>query len=206
MNTLIYDCEIIRCIPSKVKFSEFEYCKGWDDFPNMGISVIGIKINDKPPFALINHESMETRNIFESGGSKSISNFQEIIDNSDAIIGFNSRNFDDNLCRANGINIRTSYDLLEKIRKVAYGSTKWENQPKGYSYSLDAITAANGFKKSGSGSLAPQWWQLGEYQKVINYCLNDVQITYEILQLGLNGNLIDPNNGKSLRLPKIGVK
>ena len=53
---LIYDCEIVRCIPPKgvnvvvdnpsEYFHRFgdrlEYCSGWDDFENMGISVVGL--------------------------------------------------------------------------------------------------------------------------------------------------------------------
>lgn len=41
---LIYDCEIIKAIrdPKKVDLAHIEYCNGWDDYENMGISVIGV--------------------------------------------------------------------------------------------------------------------------------------------------------------------
>lgn len=46
---LIYDCEIIKAIrdPKKVDLAHIEYCNGWDDYENMGISVIGVNCIDK---------------------------------------------------------------------------------------------------------------------------------------------------------------
>jgi hypothetical protein len=38
-------------------------------------------------------------------------------------------------------------------------------------------------------------WQIGKRQEVIDYCLNDVEITRKIWELGLEGKLIDPNTG-----------
>jgi hypothetical protein len=116
------------------------------------------------------------------------------------LIGFNSKNFDDKLLQANGINLSTDYDVLEQIRIAAYGSPNWQACPKGFSYSLEAITSANGFKKTGHGALAPQLWQDGKRQEVISYCINDCLITKEILLLGMNGLLKDPNTGNFLKL------
>lgn len=117
-----------------------------------------------------------------------------------SIIGFNSKQFDDNLCRANGIDVITTYDLLEEIRLVAFGSTRWEDTPEGHNYSLDAIAKANGMTKTGHGALAPQLWQEGKHQEVIDYCVNDVKLTVELLNLGLKGKLINPNGGRYLKL------
>ncbi|GEM_PF-3080833 len=43
MNILIYDCEIIKCIPPKEgeRDPSLRYCRGWRDFEGMGISLIG---------------------------------------------------------------------------------------------------------------------------------------------------------------------
>jgi hypothetical protein len=65
---------------------------------------------------------------------------------------------------------------------------------------LAKLGQANGFPKTGSGELAPKLWQDGRFQDVIDYCLNDVKITNEILHLGLKGKLIDPNTGRPLTL------
>ena len=42
MKLLIYDAEIINCVPTNGEQNpNYTYCRGWSDFPNMGISVIG---------------------------------------------------------------------------------------------------------------------------------------------------------------------
>ncbi|WP_027250452.1 hypothetical protein [Planktothrix agardhii] len=179
---IVFDCEIIKCIPNGATFSDYEYCEGWRDFENMGISVIGfydgeIYYHDLSPF---NHFKRMTI--------------------SPTIVGFNSKQFDDNLCQANGINIMTTYDLLEEIGRAAFGSPNWEDTPKGFSYSLGAIAIANGFTKTGTGSGAARLWQDGKHQEVINYCVNDVKLTVELLKLGLRGKLIDPNTDGLLTL------
>lgn len=209
MTRIVYDCEIIRCIPSKGveingifetkeayynRFGDgFEYCGGWRDFENMGISIIGacdIDTGDLYTFVnpLINgYDDTPTINEFE--------NFVTV---ETEVWGFNSLNFDDALCAANLIQVDTDHDLLQLVRLAAYGSTDWQDQPPGYSYSLDALARANGFKKSGSGELAPKLWQQGKYQEVIDYCLNDCKITRELILLYEAGKLIDPNTGQVL--------
>ena len=183
---LVYDCEIIKCIPTGEVLPKYSYCNGWRDFDNMGISAIGYSdlINywyDLEPFT----------------------NFKAIAQKSLVVVGFNSKQFDDELCKANGIDVKTDYDLLEEIRIAAFGSPDWQSTPKGFSYSLDAISKANGMAKTGHGALAPQLWQDGKHQEVIDYCLNDVKLTVQILELGIKGKLIDPNTGKYLKLKSL---
>ena len=126
--------------------------------------------------------------------------FQELLDEGAFLVGFNSRKFDDALLKANNIFAQTDYDLIEEIRIAAYGTPHWKKQPRGSSYSLSAIASANGMKKTGKSELAPKLWQQGKRQKVIDYCLNDVRLTVDILRLGQKGKLIDPNTGKYLKL------
>lgn len=187
MNYLIYDCEILKCIPNRdgTRFEVYEYCDGWDDHANMGISVIGCQWSgESRPFACFSVSEFKTVRKQRPG----------------YLVGFNSRRFDDSLMRANGLYVETDYDLLEEVRIAAYGSPEWEDQPQGFSYALGAIGEANGFPKTGSGALAPQLWQQGKHQEVIDYCLNDARITKALLELGLKGNLIDPNTGQKLQL------
>lgn len=186
---IIYDCEILRCIPNGAYFSGYEYCEGWDDFYNMGIACIGYSIDFKEA------------QCFEWADLDRRVEFLEAIDNEFEVIGFNSVKFDDKLLDANGFQVSTTYDLLEEIRIAAYGSSRWEDQPEGYSYALGKLGEANGYHKTGSGSLAPQWWQEGRKDEVMAYCKNDVMITGSLLQLGIEGKLVDPNNGKLLKLP-----
>jgi hypothetical protein len=128
---------------------------------------------------------------------------QKFFDSFDIVIGFNSKGFDDKLLSYNGIEVETTYDLLEEIRYAAYSSRSWEDCPKGHSYKLDTIAQANGMAKSGSGELAPKLWQDGKHQEVIDYCLHDCVITAKLLNLGLNGQLIDPNTNSKLQLKQL---
>jgi hypothetical protein len=184
---LIYDCEIIKCIPTKeAPISEdYEYCSSWTDFKGMGISVIGYFIRGAtdPAYSLAPFDD-----------------FKRAVQEASLVIGFNSWAFDDNLCKANEINILTRYDLLREIRFAALGSYNWRHSPKGYSYGLGKIAEANGMAKTGTGELAPQLWQQGKRKAVIDYCLKDVMLTEAILDLGLKGELKDPNTGKWIKL------
>ena len=200
MKIAVYDCEIINCIPSHshkvAKNQQFTYCSGWRDFKNMGISVIGCHLQG------FNHFKDGFYNFANLNNSIPFfcQNFQEILAHHPLLIGFNSRNFDDALLKANNIIVRTDYDVLEEIRRASYGSRQWQKQPPGWCYTLEAIARANGMKKTGRSELAPKLWQQGERQKVIDYCLNDVFLTVNILKLGQEGKLIDPNTGKYLKL------
>jgi len=194
MSYLFYDCEIINLIPDRKIPNDpnYTYCKGWGDYAHMGISVLGF------------HSSFD-RLAYLAG--EDIVNpdpkidFNAYIKSHDFVIGFNSKSFDDKLCICNGIQIKTHYDLLDQIRLAAFGTTAWQGTPGGYTYTLGAIAAANGMAKTGSGELAPKLWQDGKKQEVINYCLNDVQLEFDIFNLGINGLLIDPNNQKLLTIP-----
>ncbi|MGB8688907.1 MAG: hypothetical protein WCD53_16435 [Microcoleus sp.] len=193
MKGIIYDCEIIRCIPGKdsnpmvdSQTTNYEYCKGWDDFDGMGISVIcAMELESDRTYTFVHPQIADFQNLVSS-------------EETGKICGFNSLSFDDNLCLANGIKVKTDFDLLAQVRLAAYGSESWQDCPKGFTYKLDAIARANGFAKTGSGSLAPQLWQKGKCQEVIDYCMNDVKITKELILLFLDRHLKDPNTGQIL--------
>jgi len=153
----------------------------------MGISCLAYQYQEKS--IVFDWENLDDRNQF-------IDDFRS----SPLVIGFNSISFDDQLLRANQVDITTNFDILREIRIAAFGSPDWQDTPKGFSYSLDAITKANGYSKTGNGALAPEMWQLGKKQEIRDYCLNDVLITSRILNLALDGNLIDPNTGDKLHL------
>jgi hypothetical protein len=190
---LIYDCEIRKLIPDRNASNDprFDYCGGWGDHANMGISVIGTINQDGNEMAIVPDDDYNHVDIIALEEQKAL------------LIGFNSANFDDKLCQAHGINIHTDYDILEEVRIAAGFAADFRSVPKGYSYKLDAIVRANGMAKTGHGELAPMLWQQGKRQEVIDYCLNDVRITRSILELGLKGELKDPNTGKMLKLKSL---
>jgi hypothetical protein len=187
VNYFVYDAEILKCIPAKGQplDPDLGYCKGWKDFPGMGIScVAGVS-------------SLGDSAIWDSRG---ISPLDQWFPLEIQIVGFNSKSFDDRLMAANGIQVQTDYDLLEEIRLAAFGSIRWQDTPRGRSYALGKLGEANGCPKTGSGELAPELWQRGQYEAVLQYCLNDVKITRILLEKGLEGTLLDPNTGSLLKL------
>ena len=204
MQRLVYDCEIIKCIPDKYSPNNpnYEYCEGWGDFENMGISVIACCDIDSEKlyyFSDFYNDNPDHNYIGK------IYKFPDVFVDFDSdsfdipeYWGFNSRNFDDRLCQSNSINIKTDYDFLEMVRLSAYGSSDWHEQPPGFSYKLSALAEANGLAKTGTGELAPQMWQQGRYKEVIDYCLNDVLITAKLIKKFGQLKLIDPNTGKVL--------
>lgn len=100
--------------------------------------------------------------------------------------------------------VRTEEEIIDGVkyhRVAAFGSPRWQDTPPGFTYSLGALGAANGFPKTGTGELAPKLWQEGRKNDVADYCRNDVKVTYRLLQRGIKGELIDPNTGKFLKLP-----
>jgi hypothetical protein len=192
LDYLIYNCEIVKCIPGDARFDEFEYCEGWSDYKGMGISVVATASSSGELKAFVWE--------LESDRQK----FLEQVAQAKEIVGFNSRSFDDCLMAANNVIISTTYDLLEQVRLAAGFGADYLSAPKGYRYSLQYLSLANDLSKTGSGALAPQFWQQGKRQEVIDYCLNDVRITQILLERGLKGELVDPNTYKLLELAAIG--
>jgi DEAD/DEAH box helicase domain-containing protein len=192
MKVLVYDCEIVRCIPNrqgdcwptsartvKRERIELEYCSGWSDYEHMGISLIGCWASWLPYIKVFTQPAFDR--------------FQKLVNQADLIVGFNSMRFDDRLCRANGLEIATDYDLLPEVwaaagmpREYTYGITR-------AGYNLNALAVANlGYGKSGKGELAPSLWQRGYRWSVVDYLVDDILITKKIWDR--RSNLIDPTD------------
>lgn len=197
---LLYDLEIIKCIPLSTEIKErYECCSGWTDFENMGISIIGYSLfedldwNNRP-------ETYSFYNLIGEDPFKEDS-FQDLLNKTDVLVGFNNHNFDDRLLEANGYNLpKVSIDLLREIRFAAFGSTDWKDQPKGWTYKLTYLCEHNKIgEKTGAGDLAPILFQQGRHAEVIDYCLNDVAFTLGLMQKFYQGNLRDPNSNETLK-------
>jgi len=190
INGLIYDCEIINCIPPSngERDGQLWYCKGWTDYEGMGISCIGVYDLLKDQYRIFLEDNFR--------------DFQHLVNGREHIIGFNSFFFDDKLCFANDIVVTTTYDLLAEVR-IASGQPPvyTPGQTRG-GYHLEALAQANlGYGKSGSGEQAPVLWQNGRYGAAIDYCLSDIQITKKLFDL--RRSIKDPTNGKTLKLRDI---
>lgn len=188
---IIYDLEIVNAIPTaEPRLPGINYCNGWHDYRNMGISVIAYKWSHK--------ENVE----YCLSADEFSQMLEDYSDRDYKVIGFNSKGFDDKVLRAEGI-FYTEYDILEQVRIAAGFTADHRSVPYGFKYSLDALGNCNGMSKSGNGAIAPVLWQQGKRQEVIDYCINDVKVTERILQLGLMGALVDPNTNKVLQLNKL---
>lgn len=189
---IIFDCEIIKGILGKgeVPLPGIEYCGGWRDFEGMGISVIGA------------YDYRTDR--YRAFCADNFGQFLDLVNGADMVIGFNSLGFDNPLCRANGIEVpeNKSWDLLAEIWAGA-GLSREFQYPSHLGFGLDACSAANfGTQKSGHGATAPVDWQRGRVGRVIDYCLDDVRLTKNLVDRVMAcGFLVDPRDqGRVIRI------
>lgn len=199
MKALIYDIEILKgiCGRNETMLDGIEYCEGWNDHVNMGISVIGaMQYHTRRPRVFL---------------KDNFSEFQKFVDDGYLMVGFNSIPFDNKVIAATlGISIpeEQCYDLLREIWKAAGLGPVFSPSTHG-GFGLDAVCETNfGVKKSGNGALAPVLWQRGQYGEVIDYCMNDIYMTDRLFaQIALGTPLINPKNGKplQLRIPDLGA-
>jgi hypothetical protein len=187
---LIYDTEIIRAIPDRKapNLDGIEYCAGWHDHANMGVSVIGAYDYGADRYRIFLKDNF--------------AEFVALAAASRPLIGFNSLSFDDRLCAACGITTTpTDYDLLVEMWGAA-GLGATFNYPTHAGFGLDATAKENlGNGKTGDGARAAILWQRGEFGKVIDYCLEDVRLTKRLIDRVLrDGGLRDPRGSGRLVL------
>ncbi len=160
------------------------YCDGWRDYSNMDITVICSYNYADDSYGVFLKDNLD--------------DFQELVDKSEEIVGFNSESFNDEVCRANGLRIKTTYDLLKETYRAAglkspppwddlkqkedAGDTEAKRQRDIYrGFKLQDIAIANlGVGNLGNGDNATKLWQQGQYGKVTNYCMRDVWLEKQI--------------------------
>jgi hypothetical protein len=187
---IIVDIEILKAIPKsgEALIPGIEYCAGWRDFENMGITVVCT-------YEMETHLSRAF--LMEDLGELAVYLHKK------ATGGFNTRRFDLPLLAEHGIDVdqEQHYDILERI---------WMAQgldPDNFVYathggwSLDAVCEASlGCKKSGNGAMAPIWWQQGKRGKVIDYCLRDVWLEAQVVEyIVKHGGITGP---RAIDLPR----
>lgn len=172
-NAIVYDTEIKKAILGKNEqaIPNIEYCGGWRDFENMGIS------------CLCAHDlATDLHHVFMDDN---LGQFGELLSQTDIVVTFNGIGFDNRLLEANGIIIpgEKNYDILAEAWKAdGLDPTQFKFDTHG-GYGLDAIAEANGIgKKTGHGSKAPVWYQHGKLGQLISYCLADVALTVELFR------------------------
>lgn len=188
---IIYDCEIYRGILKRGEQPEpgIEYCDGWEDYANMGVTVIGCYDCRHDQYRVF---------LADNFGE-----FQRLVDEVGEVAGFNNQKFDDQLMRQNDLRLpaEKSYDLLAEVWAAA-GLSRTFNFKTHMGYGLDALSNVNiNAGKSGAGALAPVLWQRHQYGEVIDYCLQDVWLTKRLLFLAAaRGYLISPKDDSRLHI------
>jgi hypothetical protein len=190
LKTLIYDCEIVNAIPGKEpKHPNITYCQGWTDYAGMGISVITAYSYPEDRYHVFLQDNL--------------AEFQTLVQAHTEIVGFNSVSFDDNLCAAHGIIVKSTYDLLrESYRAMGLAPFPAQYTAAYGGCGLDAICQATlGLQKTGHGELAPGQWQRRKSGRVIDYCLNDTTLTKKLFDRVVAGlPLINPKTKQPITL------
>lgn len=153
-NIIVYDLEIKNVIDGKeVKWSTPE---------KMGISV----------GCAFDYRDYKYRVFMDD-------NMQELVDRmnepSTVIVAFNHIQFDNNLLRKSGYDLKPdsellNYDMMLVSKKGANTTNPFH---KGFRLD-DHLKHLKLPMKTANGAMAPVWWQEGKIGTVIDYCLNDV--------------------------------
>jgi len=112
------------------------------------------------------------------------------------VVGFNNKRFDNRVLSAYtdvDLSRLPTLDILEEVHNRL-----------GYRLSLERLAEKTlGIRKSGSGLQALQWFKEGRFDKIIEYCRQDVAITRDLLLFGLEkGYLLFQNKaGQTVRCP-----
>jgi len=99
----------------------------------------------------------------------------QLLERADIVVGYNSDHFDLpilNRYYPGDLGRIKSVDLLKEVKAVLGRRLKLDN--------LAEATLGKG--KSGHGLKAQEWWAQGEYQKVADYCMDDVRITNQLYE------------------------
>lgn len=122
-----------------------------------------------------------------------------IIERADALVGYNSDAFDIpilNRYYPGDLSRIRSIDLMVEVQKVLGRRLRLQ--------SLAEATLGRG--KSGSGLQAVDWWEQGLYDKVREYCIEDVRITRELFDHALAHGSVKYKDLKDIREIKLDTK
>ncbi|MGO8821492.1 MAG: ribonuclease H-like domain-containing protein, partial [Desulfomonilaceae bacterium] len=154
---------------------------GWSNVAKMGLS-IAVTYSDINGFLCFTEEK--------------VNELVSLLKSANLVVGFNHIKFDYEVLTAyTKENLRTgrNLDILLEIQKTI-----------GHRLSLNHLAQFTlGRKKSGSGTDAPVWFQQGRFDLLEKYCRDDVAITRDLYQFGIeNGYLLyQRKDGRTLRIP-----
>ena len=158
MKQVFFDIETKRI------FSQVE-----GNFPEkLGVSFVGVCVRD----------GMSGKGEMLGFFEREIADLFPLLESADVLIGFNSDHFDLPVLSpyySGDINIFPSLDLLARFKDAT-----------GHRVKLDIIAKETlGAGKIGDGLDAIKYYENGQFDKLKEYCLKDVEITRDIYDFGL---------------------
>lgn len=174
------DCETKRPVIPKNGQPEFgvEYADNWTDYKGMGISCCCVQTS----------EGMA--HVYDDSD---LSDLQMLINYSEKIVTFNGEGFDFPLLETFGMIIprATSVDLLALYKARTGKRAKLQ----------DLARRNLNVGKTGDGAFAPILYQEGKTVELVNYCFNDVGLTYRLWKkIKTQGFLLDPYSSEKVYL------
>jgi DEAD/DEAH box helicase domain-containing protein len=154
----------MRRITFDIETKNFFHDVGSNDPSALDISVVCI------------HDSADDS--YQSFLEKDFPRLWPILEKADALVTWNGDHFDIPLLNKyypGDLTKLRSIDLMKEIKNVV-----------GRRLKLDTVAEATlGINKSGNGYEAVHWWNTGEIDKIIKYCMDDVKITKDIYEYAL---------------------
>ncbi len=176
MKTLIFDLE------TKNLAHEIG---GWSHIDKLGLAAA----------VLLQVETGEVFRYVEQNASELIAQLLE----ADLVVGFNVIRFDYTVLRPYGLKrnselVRKTIDLLDHLYQYL-----------GFRLSLDNLGEATlNESKSADGIIAVQWFREGKIEQVLDYCEQDVRVTYRLWEYGRENGHVKYRD-RDFRLRKVPV-
>lgn len=136
------------------------------------------------------------RNEYRGFREEELDEMLEWLKAAEVIVGFNSKHFDFPVLQPYYKNFDLSklphLDIMEEIVHAL-----------GFRLKLESVAQETlGYGKSGDGLDAIRYFKAGDWDSLIRYCLDDVKVTKEVYDYGLNhGKLWFSNSGKRESIP-----
>jgi DEAD/DEAH box helicase domain-containing protein len=159
----------MRRITFDIETKNFFHDVGSNDPTALDISVVCI------------HDSLDDS--YKSFLEKDFPLLWPILEKADALVTWNGDHFDIPLLNkyyTGDLSKLRSIDLMKEVRNVI-----------GRRLKLDTVAEATlGRKKIANGYEAVDWWNKGEIDKLIKYCIEDVKITKEIYEYAVKNGML----------------
>ncbi len=160
------------------------FARGRTDYDGIEVTVVGIHDSDTGLYTAYIKEEFTA--------------LWPILERADLLVGFNSDTFDIpilNKYYPGDLSQTPSLDILSEVYKTL-----------GRRIRLEALAQGTlGRGKSGDGKFAGDWWKEGDYEKVKNYCLDDVRLTREIFDYALANRAVKYKDLKDVKEIKLDV-